>query len=116
MTALAVLAALTLLAAPLALAQTDTTGPSFSKARVDGSRLVVFFDEALDSASAPVGSAFSVVATLAGCTCETGQKLTVYTPKYTYYIHSIFSFLCRRGRKGFARTVFADAQGGGAVR
>ena len=44
----------------------DTTAPSFSSASVNGSTLAVTFDEALDTGSAPAGSAFTVTATESG--------------------------------------------------
>ena len=44
----------------------DTTSPSFLSAAVNGTTLTVTFDETLDAASAPEGSAFSVTATPQG--------------------------------------------------
>ena len=44
----------------------DTTAPSFSGATVNGATLVVTFDEELDAASAPAGSAFAVSGGRAG--------------------------------------------------
>ena len=45
---------------------TDTTPPAFQSASVSGDALTVTFDEALDTGSAPVGSAFTVTATESG--------------------------------------------------
>ena len=46
--------------------RTDVTAPAFERAEVSAAALTVIFDEALDGASAPAGSAFAVTATPAG--------------------------------------------------
>ena len=50
----------------------DATPPALSSAEVDGTTLTLTFDEALDTGSAPVGSAFSVVASTTGTIAGTG--------------------------------------------
>ena len=77
--ALGLLAALLLLPAPVR-AQ-DTTAPSLLGARVSGTSLVLVYDEALDTGSVPVASAYSVV--VAGATGVAPSSVAVSGARVT---------------------------------
>ena len=57
--ALALLLSALAFAAP-ASAQTDTTAPTFSSATVDGTSLVITFNEAMNTAGNPASSVFAI--------------------------------------------------------
>ena len=52
---------------------TDTTGPTFSSAAVNGSTLKVTFNENLDTGSVPLGNWFVVTGSVSGSTTGTGN-------------------------------------------